>query len=238
MKEEPVDLFASKSASETGDSSEQAAPSRQTRPKFRVAIIESQGLFSAALAEMLSRDESLTVVECFAAVAMTTLSATKADLVLIDIDSQSLDLAVLVEACRQALPSARLCLLCANLSPEAAKRCIAVGAEGYIGKDIAPAEFVRAVRTVAEGQYYIDARVAGKLLRKRIQPSESERPALSRREKEVLRLIARGLTNREIATTLVLSEKTVKNHTSRIFSKLGVGSRTRAAVRAFDLDLA
>jgi DNA-binding NarL/FixJ family response regulator len=89
------------------------------------------------------------------------------------------------------------------------------------------------VKAVAEGQSYVDPRVAGGLLRRRtLNGGKPDITELSTREGEVIRLIAEGLANKQISARLHLSEKTVKNHISRIFSKLNITARTQAAVHA------
>src|ERR1700730_16599912 len=102
---------------------------------------------------------------------------------------------------------------------------------GYVRTDIEPTELRRACKTVAEGDAYFDPRVAGVLLR-RLQSPQTAQDELSLREGEIIRLIAVGLSNKEIGTRLMLSEKTVKNNVSRIFAKLGITTRTHAAVYA------
>jgi two-component system response regulator DevR len=120
-----------------------------------------------------------------------------------------------------------------HLSSEMMQRCLSHGAEAYIVKDISPAELLRAIKTVAEGQSYVDPRVAGGLLwRRSLNAGKPDIMELSAREAEVLKLIAEGLANKQISARLHLSEKTVKNHVSRIFSKLNISARTQAAVHA------
>jgi DNA-binding NarL/FixJ family response regulator len=100
-------------------------------------------------------------------------------------------------------------------------------------KDVPPAELIRAVKIVASGSAYVDSRVAGRVLQGR---AGGQRPGagseLSAREAEVIGLIAEGLSNKEISLRLQLSEKTVKNHVSKIFSKLKISARSQAAVHA------
>ena len=206
------------------------------RPVIRAVIIEAQELIGAGLAALLAEDGRLAVVGFFPTFALATSRCVNGDLIILDVDSNPNDVAAVVKSCREVFPQSYVCLLCSNVSLDQAQRYIATGPEGYIIKDISAAEFRRAVRTVAAGQLYIDARLAGKLIG-RGRARREDRAALSRRELEVLRLIARGLPNREIAATLGLSEKTVKNHISRIFTKLDVDSRTQATVRALDLQL-
>jgi DNA-binding NarL/FixJ family response regulator len=120
-----------------------------------------------------------------------------------------------------------------HLSSEMMQRCLNNCAEAYIVKDISPAELLRAIKTVADGQSYVDPRVAGGLLRRRsLNAGKPDIMELSAREAEVLKLIAEGLANKQISARLHLSEKTVKNHVSRIFSKLNISARTQAAVHA------
>ena len=225
-----------------GSLPEAAGPTEGQRPDdlpntaFRVVIIEAQELIGAGLAALLAEDENLSVVGFFATIALATSHCADGDLIIVDVDSSPTDVAAVVQRCREDLPRSRLCLLCSNVSLEQAQRYISAGAEGYFVKDISADEFRRAVRTVAEGQLYIDAQLAGRVIGRGNRRRE-DRATLSRRELEVLKLIARGLPNREIAATLGLAEKTVKNHTSRIFAKLDVESRTQATVRALDLRL-
>jgi DNA-binding NarL/FixJ family response regulator len=197
---------------------------------LRVALVEPQVLFAQALAAMISDDPDFVVVGQYRTPASSTLGSAKPDLIVIDLDGQPEDPAELLAACVALVPNARLCVLTMRMSAETMQRCLGAGADGYIAKDVAPQEFVRALRIVADGQSYVDPRVAGGLLRRR-----TEKPDimdLSTRETEVLRLIAEGLANKQISARLCLSEKTVKNHISRIFSKINVQARTQAAVHA------
>jgi len=199
----------------------------------RLAIVESQVLFAKALSGIFSDDGAFDVVGDYRVADGTLLAALRPDLVVVDLDGQPSDVAQSVGACSQALPNARICVLSMHLAPEMMQRCLSNGAEAYIVKDVSPAELVRAVKTVAGGQSYVDPRVAGGLLRRRNQANgKTDIMELSVREGEVLKLIAEGLANKQISARLHLSEKTVKNHVSRIFSKLNISARTQAAVHA------
>ncbi|MGQ4381672.1 LuxR C-terminal-related transcriptional regulator, partial [Streptomyces sp. SAS_267] len=116
------------------------------------------------------------------------------------------------------------------------------GAAGYVLKQIKGSDLVSAVRTVASGQSMLDPTTTARLMRKlRADPAEEPAPSqelagLSPRERDILALIGDGLTNREIGKELYLSEKTVKNHISRLLAKLGVQRRVQAAVMANQLE--
>ena len=199
----------------------------------RIVVIESQVLFAKALCGIFAEHGEFEVVSDYRAADPVVLAAARPELIVIDLDGQSSDVSLSIGVCNQAVPSARICVLSMHLSPEMMQRCLSQGAEAYIVKDISPPELVRAIKTVAGGQSYVDPRVAGGLLRRRSQNNgKPDIMDLSAREAEVLKLIAEGLANKQISARLHLSEKTVKNHVSRIFSKLNISARTQAAVHA------
>jgi DNA-binding NarL/FixJ family response regulator len=123
-------------------------------------------------------------------------------------------------------------------------RALRAGASGYLLKDLPAAELARAVRLAHAGVDQFDPAAVARLLAALHRPPDpaadlgtAERAGLTLREVEVLRLVARGATNREIATRLVVSEGTVKNHVSHILARLGLRDRTQAALHARDLGL-
>ena len=199
----------------------------------RTLIVESQLLFAKALAQMLSNDSSLHVVGDSDQLTEPLLKATRPTLILIDLDGRAIDLSETIRCARSIVPNVRICTLSMHLQPEVMQRCLSAGADGYIVKDVTPSEFLRAINSVAAGESYVDPRIAGRLLRRRSVNSRNTDPCdLSVRETEVVRLIVGGLSNKEISSKLSLSEKTIKNHVSRIFSKFNCTARTQAAVHA------
>ncbi len=116
------------------------------------------------------------------------------------------------------------------------EECISAGAKGYVIKDIERFSLKESIRAVARGQGAVSPVIAGKILeRLRIQeesPSRGSAMPLSETQLEIVRLIAAGLSNREIASRVRLSENTVKSHIQEIFRKLGVGNRVEAALTA------
>lgn len=205
---------------------------------IRLYVVEGQVLFAKALCGVFAPERCVEIVGDAQAVNEAALAKARPDVVILDLDGTSTGLVDALERCRAAVPSARICALTMRPAPEIMQRCLAAGAEGYIIKDVTPAELIRAVKLVASGETYVDPRVAGGWLRRRSNGSRrADLNELSTRETEVIRLIAEGLSNKEISARLNLSEKTIKNHISRIFSKLNIYARTQAAVHAIKLGL-
>jgi two-component system, NarL family, response regulator LiaR len=208
-------------------------------PRTRTLIVESQILFAKALAQILTMDAALEVVGDTCTLTEATVRSLRPNLILIDIDGNDADLVETIRATRAVLPDVRICALSMRVQPEVMQRCLTAGADGYLVKDVTPNEFLRAIKSVAAGESYVDPRIAGRLLRRRSVPNRYPDPCdLSARETEVVRLIVAGMSNKEISAKLNLSEKTIKNHVSRIFSKFDCTARTQAAVFAIRSGLA
>ncbi|MDQ6932916.1 MAG: response regulator transcription factor [Candidatus Eremiobacteraeota bacterium] len=203
----------------------------------KIYLVEGQALFGKALCQLFALDPALRVVGDSEAVVAAPISKARPDVIVLDLDGHSQDLDQAMSCCREAAPQAQVCLLSMKSQPEVMQRCLAAGAQGYIIKDITPTELISAVKMVAAGHTYVDPRVAGGLLRRRSMSTARDLNELSVREIDVIRLIAEGLSNKEISDRLTLSEKTVKNHISRIFSKLNICARTQAAVHAIKTGL-
>jgi DNA-binding NarL/FixJ family response regulator len=158
------------------------------------------------------------------------------DVILMDILLPGIDG---IEACRQvkeASPQTSVVMLTSHTKQEAVLSAIMAGASGYVLKNTAPRAIVSAIRSAAAGESMLDPAVTGKILdqiRRLVEGHEDDDVAeLSEREREVLSLIAEGLTNTEIAERLVLSPNTVRNHVSHVLSKLGLSRRSEAAALA------
>ncbi|MBV8423767.1 MAG: response regulator transcription factor [Candidatus Eremiobacteraeota bacterium] len=204
----------------------------------RVAVVEGQVLFAKALCQVFASDAGIEVIGDAPNVKEIPVNGHAPDIIVIDLDGHPIDVSDTMRYCRQMAPNARVVVLSLNGHAELLQRCLSAGAEAYVLKDITPAELVRAVKAVAAGATYVDPRVAGHMLRKQtLLPTRTAISDLSERETEIVRLIARGLSNKEIAHKLSVSEKTVKNHISRIFSKLGITARTQAAIHAMKAGL-
>jgi DNA-binding NarL/FixJ family response regulator len=144
-----------------------------------------------------------------------------------------------VEATRQiraAAPEVRVLALTAYADAPYVDGLLDAGASGYLLKTAEDYELIRAVRATAAGQAVIDPAVAPRLIARLTQPAAAP-DALSEREREVLRLAARGQTNKQIGVALQISDRTVQNHLAHIYGKLGVASRTEAVTVALERHL-
>lgn len=131
-------------------------------------------------------------------------------------------------------PEARVLMLTVSEDPDDLFAALRAGARGYVLKGVSAAELLGIARRVADGEAYVTPVLAAELLVEFSRPSKAHSPlaTLSRREAEVLELVRRGLTNREIGERLGLAEKTIKHHMTTILQKLHVRSRTEAALLA------
>lgn len=201
--------------------------------RVSIALLEGYALYAKALAHMLGKDENIEVVAALKRIDDPLFASSEPDLVLIDLDTHPIDLGEALRICRKDAPKAVVCVMTNRVKIEIMQRCLSLGIDGFFSKDMDPEEFIRGLRSVAGGQGYVDPRVAGGLLRRRsLRQVEDPSADLSLRELDIIRLIADGLSNKEISARLYLSEKTIKNHTARIFIKFGVSARTQVAVHA------
>lgn len=208
--------------------------------RVRIAVIEQQALFRKSLCQVLQKDDRFNVVAgCGETNDLQAVAAAKPDVILFDVDFHKGDPVEAIKYLRESHSSGRICLLSMQPQQDLLSRSLLFGVEGYIVKDIGPADLARALLTIHQGNVYVDPSLAGNMLRRLSTRRFRNDPAeLSERETEVIRLIALGLSNKQISSKLFLSEKTVKNHISRIFSKLNVTARTQAAIHAIKCGIA
>ena len=206
---------------------------------IRVAVVDDQELFRRGLTMLLAAEDDIEVVgEAHDGISATDLAATTApDIVLMDVRMPKRSG---IEAClaiKEAVPSAKIIILTVSDEEADLYEAVKSGASGYLLKDSSIEEVAQAIRVVADGQSLISPSMAVKLIDEFKQMSRPEREhvpglRLTDRELEVLRLVAKGMNNREIAKELFISENTVKNHVRNILDKLQLHSRMEAVVYA------
>lgn len=212
----------------------------------RVLLVDDQSLFRAGLRTLLSTRPEIEIVGDAenGQVALDLAASTRPDVVLMDLKMPVLDGVAATRRLRVQLPSCRIVALTTFEDDELVFECLRAGAVGYLLKDAPIDRLVEAVLAAARGESVLQPSVASKVLAE-LTRLASAAPAvtndlskLSERERDVLRLIARGASNKEIAAALFLAEGTVKNHVTNILDKLEVADRTQAALRARELGLA
>jgi DNA-binding NarL/FixJ family response regulator len=201
------------------------------RASVSIHLIEPHKLVVEALRHVYAQDPYLTVVADAPAVDRAEISKLRPDVIVIDLDGLTQSIEEAIDACESASPQSRICVLSAQARPRIMQRALSAKAAAYVVKDTSPHIMIDIVHSIARGDYYADPRLAGAMLRRRSGRS-NEPNELSGREFEIVRLIADGLSNREIGNRLSLSEKTVKNHVSHILAKLKVNARSGVAVYA------
>jgi DNA-binding NarL/FixJ family response regulator len=198
---------------------------------IRVLVVDDHRLVRAGLITLLEAAGDIEVAG-EAADGRQALEAARTvapDVVLMDLSMPVLDGVAATRLLLEERPQARVVALTSFSDRQRVNDVLAAGAIGYLLKDSRPDELLAAVRSAAEGHAPLDPRVAGALLPGREPPAAD---LLSEREKQVLRLAAAGLANKQIARRLGISESTVKVHIGNIFRQIGVRDRTSAALWA------
>lgn len=203
----------------------------------RVLVVDDQRLIRDGIASLLGLQPGVTVVGTAAngREAVELAVTLRPDVVLMDVRMPDVDGIAALETIRKQAPGCRVVMLTTFDDEEYVVPAMRAGATGYLLKDLPARELAGAVRMAHAGVAQLDpaaaARVAAALTPSTVDKPTTGQP-LTARELDVLRLIARGATNREIATHLNLSEGTVKNHISRLLTRLGLRDRTQAALYA------
>nr|WP_062339329.1 response regulator transcription factor [Herbidospora sakaeratensis] len=202
----------------------------------RVLVVDDQGLIREAIASLLGVQPGVTVVGTAADghEAVERAAALRPDIVLMDVRMPRLDGVRAVAALRDRAPEVRVVMLTTFDDEEYVLQALRAGAVGYLLKDLPVRELAAAVRLAHAGVAQLDPAVTARLVAADGARAPQARAPLTERELDVLRLVAAGASNREIADRLYLSEGTVKNHISRILQRLGLRDRTQAAVYARD----
>ncbi|HWB69386.1 MAG TPA: response regulator transcription factor [Solirubrobacterales bacterium] len=210
---------------------------REKRGAERIAVVlaDDHGVVRSALKALLEAQEDLEVVGEAADLgsARAAVLATKPDVLVLDVnmpDGLGVDA---LGGLREEAPETEIVLLTMERDMALARTAMEAGARGYLFKDAAHLELIEAVREAAQGRDYLPAAVAAGLRGE----GQEERPLLSLRETEVLRLMALGHTNREIGERLSLSVRTVETHRSHVQQKLGLHSRPELTRYALEHNL-
>ena len=210
--------------------------------KIRVLLADDQAMLVAALSTILNAQDDIEVVTTAntGSEAVTAALSHRTDVAILDIRMPGMDGIAAAQAILSRVPECRIIMLTTFNEEDLVAQSIAAGAHGFLLKDADPEVLVGAVRDVAKGESVLASQVTGPVLEAyrtaltRGQLSAQERQGLSlvtRREMEVLSLIARGATNSEIAAEMVIAETTVKTHVSSLMSKLA--ARDRVALVLF-----
>ena len=206
--------------------------------QIRILIVDDHAVVREGLRHFLALQEGFEIVgEAADGVdAVTAARSLRPDIVLMDLAMPRRDGVEAMRELRASVPEARVIILTSFLEDDRLLPALQAGAAGYLLKNVEPEELARAIRTAARGGTLIDPAVAARLV-ETLSERVEQRPPLTAREQEVLRLIARGYPNKRIARELGIAEKTVKTHVSHVLGKLAVDDRTQAALYAARLGL-
>ncbi|MGD2077027.1 MAG: response regulator transcription factor [Chloroflexota bacterium] len=203
-------------------------------------IVDDHPVVRDGLIAILSTQPDFNVVEEAASGehALTLFQQVQPDVILLDLEMPGMDGVEVIKRLRQMQPEVKIVVFTAFDTDERILNALQAGAKGYLLKGVPRSELFEAIRVVHGGGSLLQPVVASRLLNQ-LSGTETSGPAeeLTPRESEVLQLLAHGKTNKEIATELVISERTVKFHISSILAKLGATNRTEAVTTAIQQGL-
>jgi DNA-binding NarL/FixJ family response regulator len=199
---------------------------------IRILIVDDHAVVRAGLEQLLSRVEDFSVIGSAAdgREAVEAAVEHRPDVVLMDLSMPSMGGIAATEEIVAATDEIRVVVLTSYSDRDRILNALDAGAVGYLLKDADPPELIAGIRAAADGESPLHPKAASAVLRARAERKPAQE--LSEREREVLELVADGLSNQKIAAQLGISEKTVKAHLTSVFRQLGVDDRTQAAVWA------
>ena len=203
--------------------------------RIRVLVADDHAVVRQGLRTFLELQEDIEVVADVAdgRQALVAVAEHDPDVVLMDLVLPEVDGVEAIRRIASERPDIRVIALTSFLDDDKLFPAVRAGAAGYLLKDVEPAELVKAIRTVHAGEGLVHPAVAARLMEEVAAAGGREaRDSLTARERQVVDLIARGLSNKRIALELGISEKTVKTHVSSILGKLGLTDRTQVALHA------
>jgi NarL family two-component system response regulator LiaR len=209
---------------------------------IRILIADDHAIVRRGLQTLIASEPGMALVgEAADGVEVVLKARTlQPDVILVDMIMPRQDGLAAIQQIKQENPAARILVLTSFADDDKLFPAIKAGALGYLLKDSSPEQLLQAIRDVHQGKSSLDSSVAARLIRELNRPTQLPLSAdpLTEREIEVLKLVAQGCTNHEIAQTLVLSERTVGNHINNILGKLHLANRTQAALYALREGLA
>jgi len=207
-------------------------PNTPKIPKYRVLLVDSHGIFSAGVANILQGTEFEMVAAAGAAEAILLSGRLWPDIIMLDLRMEGIERWELLELLTSTFPASLVLLV--TITPDAAYRAhaFAGGAVGYMDKGSTALALLEALRALARGEYLFRPEDIALPAIAAAPPALSFPMGLSRREQDVLRQLTTGKSNRVIGLTLFVSEETVKSHVARILHKLDMPGRTQAAIWA------
>lgn len=218
--------------------------------KIKLLLVDDQTLFVESLKTVLrtrAKDMIVIGVANDGPSALEMVAGEQPDVILMDVRMPGMNGVETTRQIKEKFPLIKVLMLTTFDDDDYVVEALKLGAVGYLLKDMPPSELIKAIRAVHEGGVLISPKVAAKIVDKLINPAGKARNPdpelnllvneLSNREKEVLRLLAQGFDNKEIANRLFIAEQTVKNHVSIIYSKLGVHDRVQASRKADEIGI-
>ncbi len=215
---------------------------------IKVVVVDDHTLLREGLCRILNMEEDISVIGEAenGHEAIEKACKLKPDIILMDINMPDMNGIDATRKIKENFPNIKIVGLTLHDDDQYVFEMVRAGANGYVLKDVESQELIETIRKVNKGESMMTARITSKLLEEfnRLSSRKNERdkrdellPQLTQREKEILCLIARGMSNRQIAAELYISEKTVKNHISSLFRKVDVSDRTQAALLAIKIGL-
>ena len=210
--------------------------------EIKVLIVDDHGVVRQGLRTYLDLIDDISIVAEAdnGLVAIEKVNKFNPDIVLMDLVMPEMDGIEATQKICKSYPEVKVIVLTSFTEDEQVFSAIKAGAVGYLLKDISPPDLAKAIQAVHSGETHLHPEITKKLMNQFVSPKsdiEITPDELTPREMEVLQLIAQGLSNKELANKLTISEKTVKTHLSSIFSKLHLSDRTQAAIYALKHNL-
>lgn len=210
--------------------------------KTRIMLVDDHPMLRRGLSDLLSmEDDLLPVVQAASGEeALMLAERHELDLILLDLNMPGMDGIETIRALRAAGVDTRIVIFSVSDDHDDVLEALREGADGYLLKDMEPEELIEQIRLAGQGKMALSAeltQVLAQAIRGRPAASQAQPSMLTKREKDVLKLIAKGQSNKMIARSLDIAEGTVKVHVKRLLSKLGMRSRTEAAVWVVENEL-